>query len=126
MVKENGSKKNGCLIAIIVVIILAVIGSMLDDGHGSRNTSGNSGSVPKEYEWVVGIWTCNTPYGIKTISLGKNWAFSDNDGHEGTFTIEDGRIYTHLNGTLGFAIEIDSHNRRIGPGDDYWMIKVTK
>jgi len=61
-----------------------------------------------------------------TYSLGANMSFSDNAGHEGTFYIEEGRIYTQLNGTLGFQIEVDKANKRIGPGGGYWMEKISK
>ncbi len=115
---NNGKKRSGCFIAATIIGIFALIGSLLPDNEKSN------GGVPKEYEWVVGIWTCNTPYGVWTYSLGKDGSFSDNDGHEGSFTIEDGRIYTHLNGTIGYAIEIDNENKRIGPGSGYWMRNI--
>ena len=95
-----------------------MIGSLFGDKDTQKK------KLPKEYEWVVGIWTCSTPYGTMTYSLMKNGAFSDNEGHKGTFSVEDGRIYTHLDGTLGFAIEVDEVNHRIRPGDGYWMQKM--
>ena len=116
--KDTKKSSAGCLIVFIIVALLATIGYLL----GNNNST--SESIPEDYDWVVGIWTCETPYGIQTYSLGKNGSFSDNSGHEGTFTIENGRIYTHLKGTIGFAIEIDELNRRIGPGEGYWMTKV--
>ena len=118
--EDNMEKKRGGFAKVVLILaVLWIIGSLLGEKDSSY-------SVPKEYGWVVGIWTCNTPYGIQTYSLANNGAFSDNDGHKGSFTIESGRIYTHLDGTLGYAIEIDKANRRIGPGGGYWMTKVSK
>ncbi len=115
--KEQQNKGIGCL-AVIIVAILALIVF----GTGNNNT--DKDSIPEEYDWVVGIWTCNTPFGTKTFSLGRNGSFSDNEGHEGTYTIDSGRILTHLKGTMGYAIEMDERNQRIGPGGEYWMTKV--
>ena len=61
-----------------------------------------------------------------TFSLGANMSFYDNEGHTGTFYFEDGSIYTQLDGTLGFRIEVDEANKRIGPGGGYWMTKISK
>ncbi len=119
MDENKGKTGKGCITVVIILAVLGVIGSLVDDKKEQ------SFSLPKEYEWVVGIWTCNTPYGPLTYRLGGDGSFSDNEGEEGTYVFESGKIYTHLNATMGFAIEIDDVNRRIGAGEGYWMIKVS-
>ena len=103
-----------------LVIILVIIALILGFSKSSRK------KLPKEYEWISGIWTCQTMYGPMTYRMGPDMSFSDNEGHTGTYRLEDGVIYTQLNGTLGFRIEVDDLNKRIGPGGGYWMKRITK
>ena len=116
--RKHNNSGIGCLVVFIIVAISALI--VYQAGGNDKDKD----SIPDEYDWIVGIWTCKTPYGIQTYSLGKNGSFSDNDGHEGTYSIDNGKILTHLNGTIGFVIEIDEQNQRIGLGEEYWMTKV--
>lgn len=111
----NAPKRRG-LVVILVIIAIIILGF----------SKSSSKKLPKEYEWISGIWTCQTMYGPMTYRMGPDMSFSDNEGHTGKYRLEDGVIYTQLNGTLGFRIEVDDLNKRIGPGGGYWMKKISK
>lgn len=113
--EKTTSKRTGLFVILIIVAVIV---------FGFSKSS--SKKLPEEYEWISGIWTCQTMYGPMTYRMGPDMSFSDNEGHTGTYRIDNGAIYTQLNNTLGFRIEVDAINKRIGPGGGYWMKKVSK
>jgi hypothetical protein len=113
--ETNLPKRRGLFVILIIVAIMI---------FGFSKSSNNK--LPKEYEWISGIWTCQTMFGPVTYRMGPDMSFSDNEGHSGTYRIEDGAIYTQVDGTLGFRIEVDGLNKRIGPGGECWMIRISK
>ena len=79
----NHPKSKGFFVILIFVAIVVSVFS-----KPSRY------KLPKEYEWVSGIWTCQTMYGPMTYCMGPDMSFSDNEGHTGTYRIEKGSINT--------------------------------
>lgn len=113
--ENNTPKRRGLFVVLIIVAVIA---------FGFSKSSNKK--LPVEYEWISGIWTCQTIYGPMTYRMGPDMSFSDNEGHTGTYRIDNGAIYTQLNNTIGFRIEVDKINKRIGPGGGYWMKKISK